>query len=68
MQPDERMTDLEGRFAFLDDMVQELNEVVAAQRSEIDRLQAEVQALRELVRSRMQTQSDVTPEPPPPHY
>lgn len=63
----QRLEDLEGRYAFLDDTVQSLNGVIAAQQRLIDDLVRELEQLRETMRSQPRD-PDGTPEPPPPHY
>lgn len=64
-----RIDDLETRAAFQERTIEELNDTVAAQWKEIDRLS------RQLARfeSRLQEAIDARPlpalpEPPPPHY
>ena len=62
---DARMVDLELRFMRTERLLDDLNDVVVDQRREIDRLVAEVKALREQV---MTGNLDVAKNEPPPHY
>ena len=65
-QVDARLTDLELRYMQLERFVEELSEVVAAQRDELDLLRAEAKRLRE----RLTAELDAEPLPheKPPHY
>jgi uncharacterized coiled-coil protein SlyX len=63
-----RLDDLEGRYAFLDDLAQELEQLVTAQAGEIAQLQLELRRLRETLEAVRPDLPDATPEPPPPHY
>ncbi|TDQ38497.1 SlyX family protein [Thiopseudomonas denitrificans] len=64
---DERMAELEIRQAFQDDALQMLSDVVADQQKQIDRLNLELQRLRERQEEHAQQYQDV-PNEPPPHY
>lgn len=64
-----RLNELETKVAFQDDLVEELNRVVAAQQQQIDLLRQQVQLLYDHVRSL--SPSDIalpTEEERPPHY
>ena len=64
-----RIVDLEIRLTHQEAALQALNDVIVRQQKEIDRLRAEVEALREQVRA--QAAFPVAPpsdETPPPHY
>jgi SlyX protein len=66
---DSRLTNLEVKIAFQDDLLEALNRTVANQQRELEMLQQQVRMLYEQLRSL--SPSDVaTPaeEPPPPHY
>lgn len=65
---DPRLDDLEARYAFLDDLVHELEGIVTAQGRELDALREELRRLRETVARLRPDQPDGGPEPPPPHY
>ncbi len=65
---DPRLDDLEARYAFLDDLVHELEAIVTAQGRELDALRDELRRLRETVARLRPDQPDGGPEPPPPHY
>ena len=63
----QRLEDLEVRFAFQEDQIRQLDEVIRDQASLIDRLQHDVVALRE---DQKQLGDDEAPieEQVPPHY
>ena len=63
-----RVADLEARFAFLDDQVQQLDALVTAQRDVLDELRLELQRIKETLQSMQLDMPDGSPEPPPPHY
>jgi SlyX protein len=68
-QFDRRVTELESRFAFQEQALQEMSDALAAARAEGERnanlLQ---QALEDLKQLRTLLYSDPASEPPPPHY
>ena len=66
MSDSARLDALEERIAHQDHMLGELNDVIAAQWRQIDRLTRELARLRD----EMQTLGPQrnSPEPPPPHY
>lgn len=63
---DERLTELEIKASFAEDLVDRLNDVIWRQQQQIDRLEREVASLREA------TQAAATPrslrDELPPHY
>ena len=68
-QFDRRVTELESRFAFQEQALQEMSDALAAARAEGAR-NAELlqQALEDLKQLRTLLYSDPASEPPPPHY
>jgi len=68
-QFDRRVTELESRFAFQEQALQEMSDALAAARAEGAR-NAELlkQALEDLKTLRTLLYSDPAQEPPPPHY
>lgn len=66
---DQRLTELEIKASFAEDLVEQLNQVVIRQQQQIDALIAEVGRLREAARAQP---GDVAPRDPgderPPHY
>ena len=66
---DERLTDLEVKLSFQENMIQDLNEVVIRQQHEIEKLQAEIRRIRSQLAvtdsPQIRKQSE---EEPPPHY
>ena len=66
---EERLTELETRFAFLEQTAHSLDTTVAAQDRLLLRLRADYERLQsELSQLRVGLQDDVRDEPPPPHY
>ncbi len=63
-----RLTDIEGRYAFLDDMVHDLDAVVTAQQRTIDELREQLDQTRAALRTARLGEEGDEPEPPPPHY
>ena len=63
-----RLEDLETRFAFLDDQVQQLDALVVTQRDLLDGLRDELQRVKESLEAIRPDLPDGGPEPPPPHY
>ena len=68
-QFDRRVTELESRFAFQEQALQEMSDALAAARAEGARnAQLLQQALEDLKQLRTLLYSDPGLEPPPPHY
>ena len=65
---DQRIADLETRFAFLDDQVQALDALVTAQRDTLDALHRELKEVRDALRAQTAVLDSGGPEAPPPHY
>lgn len=68
MMTDDRLTALEERAAFQDKTIDELNDVIAAQWREIDRLKRRMQAIDDQIAAVEQLARSGKAEPPPPHY
>ncbi|MBL0028653.1 MAG: SlyX family protein [Rhodanobacteraceae bacterium] len=65
----ERLAELEMRFAFQDDVVTSLNPQVATQERRIIDIAEELRQLRrEVTQLRAALGHDIGDEPPPPHY
>lgn len=65
----DRLTELETRVAFQEQTIQELNNVVTRQQSEIDRLSRGYETLKlELLELAPSLLASRDQEPPPPHY
>jgi uncharacterized coiled-coil protein SlyX len=64
----DRLADLEGRYAFLDDLVHHLSDVIAAQQQRIDDLEEELRRTRETLKAGAGGDVADGPEAPPPHY
>lgn len=68
-QFDRRFTDLEMRFAFQEQALNEMSDALAASREEASRNHELLQrALEDLKQLRSLLYSDPANEPPPPHY
>jgi SlyX protein len=68
-QFDRRFTELETRFAFQEQAVQEMSDALAAARAEAARNhELLTRALEDLKQLRTLLYSDPSAEPPPPHY
>jgi len=63
----ERVTELEVKLAFAEDLLETLNSTVFRQQEQIDRLQREVRELRDLLSSLPLEQRSLRDEIPP-HY
>ena len=65
----ERLIELETRFLHLERLVDELNQVIIRQASQLDQLQRASDELVDQARSaRAAGKPDGSDEPPPPHY
>lgn len=65
----DRMTELEIKVAYQEDLVQELNKIVARQQQQIDRLEATVKLLHDRIKSLSAEQGNVDNNfEKPPHY
>lgn len=61
--------DLQTRFAFQEDMVQSLNQIVAQQSQQLEQLQAKSRELEQaLLDMQDMAQGGEIPQMPPPHY
>lgn len=64
-----RLTNLEVKLAFQDDLLESLNRIVAEQQQQIDLLQQELRVVYEQVRQMQPSLiATLAEEPPPPHY
>ena len=62
-----RLTELEGRYAFLDDLVNQLDEVISRQQRSIEELRLQLQHTRDLL-ARGQAHDAGPMDERPPHY
>ncbi|WP_354685411.1 SlyX family protein [Cupriavidus necator] len=66
---DERITELEIKLAFQEDLLETLNATVARQQQQLDLLQEQLRAVYEQVRSAGTTAAEADPaQEIPPHY
>ncbi len=69
MTDNARVTELEIKSAYQEDLLQELNQVVVRQQVQIERLEATCQLLHERIKSLQNMGFTVASEPEiPPHY
>lgn len=65
---DNRLTELEIKAAYQEDLLQELNKIVAQQQHQILLLEKTCQLLHERMNSLRMENNDEAVDPPPPHY
>ncbi len=66
--PDDRLTELEIKASFADDLLEQLNDLVARQQQQIEALQRELIALRQQVRDAPAIGGGSALDERPPHY
>jgi uncharacterized coiled-coil protein SlyX len=65
---EQRLTDIEIRYSYLEDLVQQLSDLAREQANEIDTLKAQVKRFNQIVED-AGAESDIDPgHYPPPHY
>jgi SlyX protein len=65
---DTRMSELEVKLSFAEDLLETLNATVYRQQQQIDRLQREVRELREQIRAAAPAEPHSLRDDIPPHY
>lgn len=65
---DTRITDLEIKISYAEDLIDELNRTVYRQQQQIDLLLVEIKALRDLVRNAAPAEARSLRDEIPPHY
>ena len=68
MNQDERITNLEVKLSFSEDLLEELNQTVYKQQQQIDALIKEVKALKLQMASNLPSDSNSPRDEIPPHY
>ena len=68
MNQDERITNLEVKLSFSEDLLEELNQTVYKQQQQIDALIKEVKALKLQMASNMTSDGNSPRDEIPPHY
>lgn len=68
MNQDERITNLEIKLSFSEDMLEELNQTVFKQQQRIELLVKEIQALKLQMASNMPSDGNNSRDEIPPHY
>lgn len=66
--PDARLTELEVKLSFTEDLVEELNRTVFRQQQQIERLQQDMRALREQLQASFPAEPRNPADDVPPHY
>lgn len=65
---DTRITDLEIKISYAEDLIDELNRTVYRQQQQIDLLLLEIKALRDLIRDAVPAEARTLRDEIPPHY
>lgn len=65
---EQRIIELEIKAAYQEDLVQDLNYIVAKQQGQIDRLEATCNVLHERIKSLQDMQPEENVDQTPPHY
>jgi SlyX protein len=65
---EQRLIELEIKAAYQEDLLQELNKIVAQQQQQLMRLEKTCQLLYERINSLQLEKRETEIEPPPPHY
>lgn len=60
--------DLEVKIAFMDDLINSLNETVYQQQRQIDRLHSRIETMSKQLKNLKEANNDSSEDPPPPHY
>ncbi|MFM9113981.1 MAG: SlyX family protein [Polynucleobacter victoriensis] len=68
MNQDERITNLEVKLSFSEDLLEELNQTVYKQQQQIDALIKEVKALKLQIASNLPSDGNSPRDEIPPHY
>lgn len=68
MTVESRLTDLEVKISFNEDLIEELNRTIYRQQKQIDLLAAEIVALRDQVKNQPQGEMRSLRDEIPPHY
>lgn len=68
VEADERLEVLETKVAYQEQTIDALNEVVTEQRDLVDRMQREIDRMRQTLDTLAPGEVDAEDEPPPPHY
>ena len=63
-----RVTELETKMAFSEDMLEELNRTVFRQQQQIEQLEQEIRALRQQLQASMPAEQRSLTDEVPPHY
>ena len=63
-----RLAEIETKLSFSEEMLEALNTTVYRQQQQIEQMQAELRALRELVRTSLPTEPRNPGDETPPHY
>lgn len=68
MRNSEKITNLEIKLAYLEDFVNQLQEVAVLQTKDIEKLKAENKLMSEKIRELLENQDGDIPNRKPPHY
>ena len=68
IRADARLTELEVKLSFTEDLVEELNRTVFRQQQQIEALQRDIRALRDQLQASLPAESRNPADEVPPHY
>jgi len=71
MSMEEKLVDLESRYSHQEDLLQQLNDIVAKQGRQIDLLESRLQLMYERItelQSQVSIGGEASADEPPPHY
>ena len=63
-----RLTELEIKVAYQENLIEELNKVLTSQQTDLVRMAQELKQLNEAIQSGAGTAKDAADDTPPPHY
>lgn len=65
---EQRLTEMETRFLYQEDTIEQLNQVVVHQQDEIQQLKAKLEIIANSLKHLLEQSSDIRPHEKPPHY
>ncbi len=65
---EQRLIEMETRFLYQEDTIEQLNQVVCAQQEEIRQLKASLEVLAKNLKPLLEQSGDIRPHEKPPHY
>ncbi len=65
---EQRLTEMETRFLYQEDTIEQLNQVVCQQQDQIQQLKATLEIVAKNLKHLLEQSSDIRPHEKPPHY